>query len=44
MMLQLALTKLNNKTYDETVAIHGSSEDIIGQLVNGFQRSENPWF
>lgn len=34
MMLQLALTELNNKTYDETVAIHGSSEDIIGQLIS----------
>lgn len=30
MMLQLVLSELNNKTYDEIVAIHGISEDIFG--------------
>lgn len=33
MILKLALTELNNKTYDETVTIHGSSEDI-GQVIS----------
>lgn len=32
-MPQLALTELNNKTYNETVAIHGNSEDI-GQVIS----------
>lgn len=41
-MLQLSLTELNNKTYDQTVAIHGISEDFIGQ--NWLQQTENQCF